>query len=93
MTSVRFGYGNSLSAIVVEEGNTSYSSIDGVLYNRRQTSLRAIPGEKTGEISIPSTVTTISVSAFRYGNSLSAINVDEGNANFTSIDGCFTTRR
>ena len=57
---------SALSAYVVESTNTRYSSNNGVLFNKKQDSLFICPSAKTGEYSIPSTVTYIGASAFDY---------------------------
>src|SRR4029453_14297274 len=47
----------SLSAITVEALNSFYSSIDGVLFNKSQTTLIQYPGGKAGSYTIPNSVT------------------------------------
>ena len=54
-----------LSAINVDENNTKYSSVDGVLFNNDKTELILYPINKTGEsYEIPNSVTKIIDSAF-----------------------------
>lgn len=54
-----------LSAIDVDENNTKYSSVDGVLFNKEKTELILYPINKTGEsYEIPNSVTKIINSAF-----------------------------
>lgn len=57
-----FGY---LESITVDEENTAFSSVDGVLFNKDKTKILKYPFEKS-EIgySIPSTVTTVGYSCF-----------------------------
>ena len=55
----------SLTNIDVDSNNYIYSSVDGVLYNKDKTKLIKFPGGKTS-VTIPSSVTSISSSAF-YG--------------------------
>ena len=56
---------SSLSAISVAAGNTSYKSIDGVLYSYNGTVLVAYPAKKTEtSFAIPDGVTSIGDSAF-----------------------------
>ena len=62
-----FLYCTRLTAIHVDEGNTNYSSIEGVLYNKEQTVLYNYPSSKSGaEFSIPTSVTEISSWACYY---------------------------
>ena len=55
---------NSLTEIIVSEGNSSYSSVDGVLYNKEKTELICYPSGKVGSFVIPDTVTRIADWAF-----------------------------
>ncbi|MFH0926097.1 MAG: leucine-rich repeat protein [bacterium] len=50
---------SNLTAITVDTGNSVYSSMDGVLFNKRQTTLITYPGGKTGSYTIPDSVTSI----------------------------------
>lgn len=54
----------SLQNIVVDSGNTKFSSSDGVLYNKKQTTLMRYPMGKNKMVAIPKTVTTIDKGAF-----------------------------
>jgi hypothetical protein len=53
-----------LSAITVDTNNPTYSSVNGVLFNKDQTTLIECPAGKTGSYTVPSTVTGIEGSAF-----------------------------
>ena len=53
-----------LTAINVGADNQTYSSIDGVLCNKDQTTLITCPPGKTGSYAIPNSVTTIGERAF-----------------------------
>jgi hypothetical protein len=55
---------DSLTAILVEENNPEYSSLDGVLFNKTKTELICCPVGKTGEYIIPNSVTSIGDNAF-----------------------------
>jgi uncharacterized protein YjdB len=55
---------NSLTDILVESGNTKYSSDNGILYNIDKTTLIVCPQNKTDPITIPSSVTIIGSFAF-----------------------------
>lgn len=90
-----------ITDIYVEEGNTSFSSVDGVLYNKNKTRLIYCPPGKEGKITIPSTVTEIGNytgypnsngkywlrSAFYGCEKLTEIEVAEGNTVFASREG------
>ena len=47
-----FSHLGGIEYFVVGEGNTTYSTIDGVLYNKKEKSLIAYPPEKTAEYSL-----------------------------------------
>ncbi len=55
----------SLSEFIVSGSNTTYSSADGVLYNKAKTAIIISPKNKSGSITIPDTVTTITDYAFQ----------------------------
>ena len=54
----------SLTAITVDALNSVYSSLDGVLFNKSQTTLIACPGGKAGSYTIPNGVSNIGNWAF-----------------------------
>ena len=54
----------SLTAITVAALNSSYSSVDGVLFDESQTTLIECPMGKAGDYTIPNSVTTIGGYAF-----------------------------
>jgi len=64
--------------IAVDAGNASYSSTNGVLFNKSRTLLIQCPGGKTGSYAVPSGVTTIDNSAFRYCTLLTSVTLPEG---------------
>ena len=55
-----------LAEIAVDPGNASYSSLDGVLFDKALTTLIQCPGGKLGTCSIPASVTSIGEGAFSY---------------------------
>ena len=67
-----FSFCSYLTDISVEESNPSYSSADGVIYNKDKTALVAWPYAKT-DIEIPSSVTKIGDYAFYYCMNISSI--------------------
>ena len=56
--------GSGFTDINTDPGNEVYTSIDGILYNKQKTVLIACPGGKTGNLTIPDSVTSIGDSAF-----------------------------
>jgi len=75
-----FLYCDKLESIEVNADNTSYSSIDGVLFNKNQTLLIAFPQAKTGSYAVPDSVTGIDDTAFSHC-SLTSITIGENVAN------------
>jgi hypothetical protein len=59
-----FSWCYGLTSIVVDANNPNYSSVNGVLFNKTQTTLIQYPIGKTGNYTIPNTVTTIGEDAF-----------------------------
>jgi hypothetical protein len=86
VTSIDYNAFNSctiLTSINVATSNNIYSSFDGALLNKLQTTLIKFPEGKSGSYTIPSSVTIIIANAF--ANSRSLISVTIGNS-VTSID-------
>jgi hypothetical protein len=65
----------NLSSIFVEKSNTKYSSKDGILFNKDQTKLLCCPAGKTGDYSIPNTVTDIENGAFYGCSGLTSVTI------------------
>ena len=59
-----FYYCTNLSAITVDALSSSYGSVDGVLFNKDQTTLIQYPGGKTGNYTVPNSVAKIESLAF-----------------------------
>lgn len=59
-------YCNKLKAINVSPNNKTYTTQDGVLFNKAKTLLKRFPGGKGASYDIPASVQTISIGAF-YG--------------------------
>jgi len=59
-----FYYCLTLTAITVDPLNSFYSSVDGVLFDKRQTTLLEYPAGKIANYTIPDSVTSIGDSAF-----------------------------
>ena len=64
---------HKLVEISVTEGNTSYTTIDGVLYNYDRTEIIFCPNAKTGKIVIPNTVKRIGDFCFADCRNLTSI--------------------
>ena len=65
---------NNLKSITVDQNNSQYTSIDGVLYNKSKTTIVQYPGGKDAEsYTINNSVTDIADSAFYGANKLKTI--------------------
>jgi BspA type Leucine rich repeat region (6 copies) len=60
-----FYYCHNLLAITVDSSNSAFSSVDGVLFNKSQTSLIEFPEGKSGAYNLPNNVTNIVPYAFQ----------------------------
>ena len=69
--------------INVDATNPNYSSIDGVLFNKSQTTLIQCPIFKTGSFIIPSSVTSIGRGAFKNCSGITILTIP---SSVTSID-------
>jgi hypothetical protein len=65
----------SLKTIDVDGGNTYYSSRDGVLFNKSQTTLVHYPSNKAGDYTIPGGVTNIGDWAFENCANLTGVTI------------------
>ena len=63
----------ALQEIDVDTNNSNYSSYEGVLYDKQQTSLLICPSKKQGDYKIPSTTKTINGVAFMKCDRLNSI--------------------
>ena len=59
-----FNWCPNLRAITVEAANTAYSSLNGMLFDKKQTLLIKCPGGIVGSVTIPKSVTNIADLAF-----------------------------
>jgi hypothetical protein len=70
-----FGGCDKLEAIVVDQANPVYSSFDGVLLNKSQTTLLRCPGGKRGAYAIPGGVSAFDTRAFSYCQQLISVTI------------------
>ena len=68
----------NLTSIEVEEGNETFSSHDGVLYNKDQTQLVVYPGGRAGAFEIPDTVTSLAITCFEFNLGLTSVKLSSG---------------
>ncbi len=90
-----FRYCDGLVEITVDTANPSYSSLDGVLFNKDQTTLIQFPGGKAGDYSIPDSVTAIGSYAFYNCDGLTSVTIGSsvttiGYSAFSNCD-CMTS--
>lgn len=88
VTSIGFGalaQCHSLTTINVAETNQNYSSYEGVLFNKSQTTLIQYPNGRQGAYTIPSSVTCIEENSFERCSKLTSIIIPDG---VLTINGC-----
>ena len=83
---------NSLMAINVNAANASYSSIDGVVFNKNQTTIIQFPNGRGGSYVIPGSVTNIGNNAFYASLKLTSITIPNGviSIGSYSFDACWS---
>jgi hypothetical protein len=64
-----------LNSIEVDAENTTYSSGNGVLFNKNMTTLVMYPAGKAGKYIIPSSVTSIGNTAFRFCQNMTSVHI------------------
>jgi hypothetical protein len=69
---------SSLTAIIMGTNNAAYGSVDGVLFDKAQTTLLEHPGGLGGSYTIPNTVTNIGDFAFDYCYNLTSVTIPNG---------------
>jgi hypothetical protein len=67
-----------LKAITVDVENTNYSSVDGVLFDKSQTTLIQYPCGAGGGYTTPNGVTSIGISAFAGSRGLTNVTISDG---------------
>ena len=75
-----------LESITVNDQNSNYMSLSGVLYNRAGTNVIFVPARVTS-VDISEVVTTIADGAFSTATALVAVNVDAANTAYSSVGG------
>jgi hypothetical protein len=65
----------TLASFTVDPANPSYSGLDGVLFDKSQTTIFRCPPGKTGAYTIPNSVTGIGDNSFRYCSSLTNLTI------------------
>ena len=78
VTASAFTRNVNLVKFDVSEDNESYTSVDGVLYNKEKTAVVCYPKSLSGEYVIPDTVTSIEKAAFENCNKLTKITIGSG---------------
>lgn len=69
--------GGDLEKIIVDNNNTIYKSIDGILYDKDVKTLICCPSGYSGDVNIPSTVESIEERAFFYCHNLKNVKLPE----------------
>src|SRR6266487_4604083 len=77
VTSIGYAFSGctSLTNLSVEAANPAYSSLDGVLFNKAQTTLIIFPPGRGGSYVIPDDVTSIGYYAFYFCTSLTSVTI------------------
>jgi hypothetical protein len=90
ISQLAFNFCTSLTAIKVDALNSSYSSLNGVLFDKDQTTLVAYPEGKGESYTIPNTVTNIGDYAFRGCTSVTGVTIPNSVASigFCAFAGC-----
>jgi hypothetical protein len=66
---------DSLTSITVDNANPNYSSNGGILYNKAQTVIVQVPKAISGNVTLPASLTTITLWAFSGCKNLTAVTI------------------
>ncbi len=85
----------SLFAVNVSAANPSFSSENGVLFNKNKTVLVAYPAGRSGIYTVPSTVDTIGDKAFSENSSLESVTIPDSvkTIGYNAFDYCTNLRK
>jgi hypothetical protein len=67
-----------LPAFTVAASNLDYSSLNGVLFNKNQSTLIQFPGGRAGPYTVPDTVTNFGDQAFSFSADLTGVTIPNG---------------
>ena len=79
-----YAFSRGKGSFIVDASNPNFSSVDGVLFNKDQTTLICCQGSKTGDYIVPLTVKSLGNDAFGDCTLLTAIVLPEGLINIGS---------
>ena len=74
-----FIYCDKLTSITVDGSNASFSSVDGLLCNKKGDTLLTFPGGKSGTYTLPGGIKTVDTYAFYYCDQLKTVNLSNVN--------------
>ncbi len=89
MSESAIAFCGKLEKVTVEEGNTSFSVLDGLLMNKEQSRVIFCPRSRAGSITLPESVNRIGYGAFNGCSALSEIIVPDGVTEFDASDSPF----
>ena len=72
------GYDDKWERVTVAKGNPNYSSLDGLLYSKRQDTLWVCPQAHPGDVKLPATVKVVADDAFRNATNVGRVTLPEG---------------
>ena len=76
--NMAFAYARGLTSFIVAQANPSYTTWDGMLFERDMSTLVCCPGGRQGAVTLPDSVYYIEEFAFAYCRSLTSVTIPEG---------------
>ena len=73
-----FLYTPGTTNYTVDDNNETFCTVDGIIYSKDQKEVYRCPEQKSGAVSLPTSVTTIKVNAFRGCSKITAVNIPDG---------------